>query len=350
MLAASLLFLQRNETQILPIDLPNIVWVNPAPEEGCYVVATQEENKYQIHWWPERLGRKPLHVTSAWIVGADGTKRAHIYGYNPLAILDFERWTVNDANGRATAWQRGQTVQIERTPEGKTTLLFGKKSITPPTGQEFILLSDDGEYVVTERLKEGVSGPESNYYFTFELWKIGPAAIQRVRSLGDIWYDGASTGAPSVLSVSGNGLVVFDCPAGGGVIQEPVLVGLDGKQRSLRSLAIESFSVYNGSPTSFETGILLPVAAFEHVEPDGLEFPGYKYTNWLVWYSNEGAFGLVEPVGFLNVIKTGPMSAVMAVRVKGGVELRPLALPPKNWYKIDISKVANFRGPWGSAH
>lgn len=348
MLVASLLFLQRNETQVLPIDLPNVVWVNPAPEAGCYVVATQEDDKYQFHWWPTRLDRKPLRVTSAWVVSTDGTKRAHTYGNNPRDILDFEKWTAKDANDRATAWQKGETVQIERTPEGKTTLLFGNKRIAPPKRQEFILLSDDGEYVVTERLKEGVSGPESNYYYTFELWKIGPGSIQRVKSLGDIWYDGASTGAPSLLSVSGNGLVVFDCPGGGGVIQEPVLVGLDGKQRSLRSLAIQSFAVYDDPPTAFETGILMPVAAFEHVEPDGLEFPGYKYTNWLVWFSTEGAYGLVEPVGFLNVIKTGPMSAVMAVRVKGGVELRPLPLPPQGWYKIDVTKVANFRGPWGS--
>lgn len=342
MLTALLLTTINSQIQFLPIEIPNIVWVRPAPTAGSYIVAAQEWQGYAIHWWPKRVDRKPLRVSSPWISGSEASERYVTSLFGSSEISDFENWSVTDNGYRKTTWLDGQRIDIETQDNGKTSLTVGGKRIAPPSGQRFVLLSDDGNFVVTERVKDGVAGSESQYSLAFQLWGVRHSSIKFVRSLGDIWYDAASTGEPSVLSVSGNGLAVVDIPSGGGVLQLPVLCDANGKRSSLDSLGLGGYVTLTDSPTAFDQGLLLPVEVFENVEVEDLEFPGLKYQPWLVWYSKQGAFALTPPIGFLNVFKVGPMSALLAVHVKGGIELRPLQLPPRDWYEI---KLTGYRVP-----
>lgn len=320
MLVSLLLLGQLSKPIFLPIDLPKIRRIRPGPEAGSYVVDTVRDWVETFHYWPVRADRPSL------------TAQKLEDGYQDLRV---KSWSLVDIGYDTVFWtDKGET---RITAQNRANILLqGNRKIRPPKGQNFMLLSPDARFVVTATRKDEAD---------LELWKVESGAIRFVRNLGRMWYDGGSTGVPSNLAVSGDGLVVFDCPRGGGGFEVPVLVGLDGIQRSLESLALDGNVTFVAPPTAFEKGALLPVNVLEMQRTVENDEP-YTETRWLVWYSKEGAFGKLLPTGFLNIVKTGPMSAQVAVRVKGGVELRSLSLPPTGWHKIDISKCANFGRPW----
>ncbi|MCE9557854.1 MAG: hypothetical protein K8R88_02775 [Armatimonadetes bacterium] len=335
--ASILLAVQMAEQVLLPIELPNIRHIRPGPENGSYIITTNDGPT--LHYWPKRIDRPPLTVKDAWTVSS--YERATSWQLAPGGpIFNSKKWSTRDSNFEPTAWLGNVEVRITNPRPRKTMLMVGKRKIFPPTGQQFLILSGDGKFVVTEHLKT-----PNSYGVWLQLWKVSERNISFVRKLGGLWYDGGSTGTPSYLAVSSDGYVVYDSPSGGAAIEQPVLVGPDSAQRMLNSLVISGYVTLLDTPCPLGQGVLLPVVAVDLQRTDEMDL-GYTETSWLVWYSAEGAVGKLLPAGFLNLIVAGPSRVQMAVRVKNGIVLRPLDLLPRGWHKIDISEAIVLKRPW----
>lgn len=334
----------------LDIPWPNVQWVAPLGKSGRYAVMTRDSGsaKAVFRVWPDKGDvwfRARASVNGA-VATPDG--RHLILGdwLSGGAVYEVGR-SKPVVDGISAGLIHGKPAAVKYGKKGGATYLqFDGKRILPPAKRQFLMIAPQGDWIATERpappgTHRGAEAWMNKYYQIVELWRLDSSGkLKFVRSLGEHWYDGGSSGVPSLLAVAGNGLALVDQPSGGGYFQAPVWIPLgQPPENPFDKLRISVAQITN-IPSSFAEGILCPV-----VLVDGMAHQLWNEwmmhqvppldlgTTWLAWMDGESVWLKPPPAGFLNAWPESPTEMGYAVKVSGGVEVRREKMPPSDWWK-----------------
>ncbi|MFY9234036.1 MAG: hypothetical protein WAO58_06190 [Fimbriimonadaceae bacterium] len=339
-------------TQVAP-QLKDISWAAPVGKTSRYVVMTELPN-YRCRMYIVEEGR-----ATPWF-SADGPA-------NGPYLSDDGRWLLMSGWNGNTLYRigkkrpvisekynagivRGSPAGIWFADEG-TFLVTNGQRILPPPGREFLMIAPQGDIIATNKPLRPDSKGEDRFAEEVELWKIKKNnQIEWIRSLGRHWWDGGSTGVPTLLAVAGTSVALIDQPAGGNALQFPIVVPLSGgPNNSFRGMGL-GMTTIEGVPLAFRSGIAGTVWLVDgyaerkqNEGPQGISSMEYG-SWWLAWFESDKVRLFPAPDGFLNLWKAS-QNELGITTLKGGIlEFKRLTMPPVDWWSPSGSG-KQFTGP-----
>jgi hypothetical protein len=317
----------------------------PLGRSGRFAVATRDGNLLptKVRIWPgqgESVWFQTKNAINGFVICGDG-KHIVASGWNTSELYQLGK-NMPIASGMGVGLFNGKPATIGYSEKSANTYLnLGSKRTAPPRGRQFLLIAPEGGWIATERVLDAKAQDEGKYWMHVELWKVAAkGSLLYSRSLGKHWWDGGSTGVPTIFSVAGNGIAILDQPAGGGALQFPVVVAPGMGPEAFRGQHQMKMMTFLELPVAFRQGFLCHVWAVDRLA--WKDWDAHQTTSlmevgddWLAWFDGAKALFWKPPVGYLSAWRESDLVAGYAVRVPGGVEVRKLSIPPSAWRTLN---------------
>lgn len=328
----------------IKVPWPNVHWVSPLGKSGRYAIMTIDPVKRHVtvRTWPgkgEGIWFKSEWPTDDLVISPDGEY---------LTICSWQGACVYRvgsskpvAKGYGAGLIMGKPASLNYDEKANYDyLLYEGKRIRPPAKRQFLMIAAQGDWIATDRVADSKAKGEDKYFMIVELWRLNSQRkLEFVRSLGRHWWDGGSTGVPSLLAIAGNGLAVLDHPSGGNALQFPVWVPRNGVPSQPFDKLQMRWTQLLSVPLPFEKGVVAPVWGVDKMAENYWRDRMQETTvmelgaPWMAWMDGHKVELWPMPVGFLNAWVVSPTEMGYAVRAKDGIEIQKMNMPPAGWWQ-----------------